>query len=134
MDESMTNSSSQQNNSSADRRYLPRWEVNNRVLYRTEDAAYPHECTSRDIHYGGMCIKSKESIVPGQELMLTIQLSPKADPIEASGRSVWSRADADETVAGIRFERLTSEAHEMIYNYAFEFQRGEMTKNWFKGW
>ena len=117
-----------------DRRYLPRWNVANRILYRKDNETLGHECQSKDIHDAGICIHCGEDIQANDKLSLIIYLSKSSTPIEAYGRVVWNKKNDKDTLAGIRFERLTSEAREMIFNYAFESQRDKIVNNWFKGW
>ena len=120
--------------SNADRRYFPRWEACNRIVYRLEGDPRDRECFSKDIHCEGMCINAHELLDPQKMLFLTIYLSPTSDPIEAAGRPAWQRHDGNDVCVGIRFERLDSRARETIFNYAFEFKRDALVKNWFKGW
>jgi len=123
-----------QSNSKDDRRYFPRWQANNKVMYRKQDDMYPHVCLSKDIHCEGMCLRAPEAIASDQKLALVIYLSPDSDPINADGRVMWNRTQGHDNLVGIHFERLTSAAREKIFNYAFDFQREDMVKNWFKGW
>src|SRR3989338_9069822 len=74
--------------SPADRRYLPRWEIENRILYRKEDDVVYHECTTKDLHCGGVCFFSKEAVQAGRKVTLTIYLTDDI-AIHLKGETAW---------------------------------------------
>jgi len=75
----------------SDKRYLPRWEVENRVLYRLDNESNPHEGQSKDISCTGACIRTKSKLSPQQKVKLTIYLS-EASSIQVEGEIVWNKS------------------------------------------
>jgi len=115
-----------------ERRYLPRWEVDNRIIYRKNNEDTAHECRSKDIHAMGACLRSDYDIPPYQELDLTIYLADDIEPIHVRGRTLWRVARDKENLIGIRFERISDKISDLIFNYAFEYKKEELMKRWFK--
>ena len=116
-----------------DRRYLPRWEVNNKISYRKDNDILYHDCLSKDINCTGACIRTPEDIPVHQNLKLTICLAENIDPIQVHGRVVWQKGHGEEHSLGIQFDRVSDKTSELIYRYAFEFRHDDLVKSWFKG-
>ncbi|HOW36277.1 MAG TPA: PilZ domain-containing protein [Candidatus Omnitrophota bacterium] len=119
--------------STQDRRYLPRWEVDSKILLRIGDNAVENECRSKDINCAGTCIRTAEKINPNQLLDLTIHLSDDVQPIHARGKAVWSRAQGESNLVGVHFDRIKANDQDLIFQYAFEYKRTDVMRNWFKG-
>ena len=115
-----------------DRRYLPRWEVHNKIFFKAEDATIPHECFSKDINSIGACIVTDQPLDLNKRLQLKIFLADDIRPIEALGRPIWNLGKENQHMVGIRFERITAEAKDLIFQYAFEYQRDDLMKHWYK--
>ena len=117
-----------------DKRYLPRWDVSNRVLFQIEDNESKHEACTKDINLTGACILSKSNIDPNEKIELTIFLSDKAF-VKIKGSVLWAKPQDDETVkAGVHFDLISEESQDLIYQHAFEIERKQIVNNWFKGW
>lgn len=116
-----------------ERRYLPRWEVNNKIFYSKDNELNLNECRSKDINCTGACIRNEEKILPNQQLSLTIVLAENIDPVYVHGKVVWQLERGQEYWTGIRFDRVSDKTSELIFHYAFEFKREELLKSWFKG-
>lgn len=116
-----------------DRRYLPRWEVDNKILYRRENEVSHHECRSKDINCSGACIRTDEEIPLNQELALTVYLADDIEPVHVHGKTVWRLSKEQENLVGIQFDRISDKTSELIFNYAFEYKKEELMKRWFKG-
>lgn len=116
-----------------ERRYLPRWEVSNKILYQREDELVAHECLSKDINATGACIRTTSEIKPNQKLNLTVYLADDIEPVRVHGKVVWYLNRNAETWAGIQFDAVNDKTGELIYNYAFEYKKDQLMKNWFKG-
>ena len=121
----------------ADRRYLPRWEVRNKILFKkAEEETAAHQANSIDITSAGMCLDTSEPVTPNGRLNLMIYLADDIEPIDALGRVVWQKpksSEGSENIVGIYFERISKQAQDLIFNYAFEYKHAEMVQRWFKG-
>jgi len=122
-----------QESENSDRRYLPRWDVTNKVLYRETDDAVYRESTSKDINASGACICVRDSFDIGDKIILTIHMSKKSPPIHAKGRVVWRVLKDAESLVGIYFEKISEKAKDIIYDYAFEYKKDDLLKLWFEG-
>ena len=118
----------------AERRYLPRWEVNNRVLCRTDaDLDLPHECRSVDLSCSGVGLVARDKIEPQQKVKLTIYLT-ESKAIEVEGRVVWHKLSLYGHLAGVIFENAPSDIQDTILRYAFEFKKRDVINHWYEGW
>lgn len=120
-------------NSGTDRRYLPRWEVNNRIQYQLEHGVKVNEAQTKDLSCSGMSLVVSEAIPLNQKLKLKIYLSGNTF-VDTDGEIVWCRPTVKGNVVGIDFRGITENAKEVILNYAFEVKRGDLIKHWFDGW
>ena len=98
----MSNSQSIAQNMGEERRYLPRWAVSNRVIYQRESGTAVHEGHSRDVHFAGACICTKEHLPLNQKLKLTIYLSDHT-AIEVDGTVLWHKPMGEQYLVGINF-------------------------------
>src|SRR3989338_1769499 len=77
---------------SLERRYLPRWVVSNKVLYRVNDHALSQECVSKDISCNGISIVTDELLPTDQKVKLTIYLEGDL-VVRVEGSVIWNRLD-----------------------------------------
>ena len=119
--------------SDKDLRYFPRWEVSNRVVLQRENDALTHECLSKDINSSGACVRTNENVLPNTKLNLTIYLAENIEPIEVYGRVLWQKMFDGESQLGIKFERISDKASNLIFQYAFEYKKEDLIKQWFRG-
>lgn len=119
--------------SEADQRYLPRWEIRNRVLYSLDSDQYPKEGRTKDLSGTGVCILTRENIIPHQKIQLTIYLS-EGTMVKVQGNVVWVRPSTIENQLGINFREISDDAQELILQHAFEINKSEVLKHWFNGW
>ncbi|GEM_PF-582308 len=117
----------------SDRRYLPRWEVDNKILYRKEGDSEYRPCRSKDINCVGICIRTDETIDVNQPLSLTVYLAEGIAPVYVHGRALWRKLIGTENLVGILFDQVSDKTSERIFAYAFEYKRDELMKNWFRG-
>lgn len=117
----------------SERRYLPRWQVDNKISYKLEEQPQPYECHSRDINSSGVCIRTTQNIPLQQKLDLTVYLAKDIDPVEVRGSVVWKAQRESENWFGVKFDRVSEKTNDLIFKYAFEHKREEVMKNWFKG-
>ena len=115
-----------------DRRYLPRWEVDNKIRYQKENDAPYQECRSKDINCSGACMRTSEDIPLNQALNLTIYLADGIEPIYVHGHTRWRVVRDNESLVGIQFDRINDKTSDRIFQYAFEYKREELMKRWFK--
>ena len=119
----------------ADQRYFPRWNVNNRVLYKSEsdpDHSLRHGHT-KDLSGVGACLYLKEFLPPCQKITLGIHLSPKAT-IDLRATVVWQKAEDLAYLTGVAFYETSDEAQQLILEHAFELDRKKLLEHWYKGW
>jgi len=116
-----------------ERRYLPRWEINNRVLYRKPNEDFYRECHSRDLHSDGVCVECVDPLADGTQVSLTISLSPDV-AVNVEGRIRWKQSLDGKQLVGIKFENITKKVQDLILDCAFNLKKEALTKNWFEGW
>ncbi|MBI5150487.1 MAG: PilZ domain-containing protein [Candidatus Omnitrophica bacterium] len=119
----------------SDQRYFPRWNVNNRVVYRSEiapDHQFRHGHT-KDLSCAGACLYLKEFIPPQQRITLNINLSPKT-AIDVRATVVWQKAGKMSYLTGIAFHDISEADQGQILEHAFEFDRSKLLEHWYKGW
>ncbi|OGX25118.1 MAG: hypothetical protein A3D10_09390 [Omnitrophica WOR_2 bacterium RIFCSPHIGHO2_02_FULL_48_11] len=119
--------------SESDRRYFPRWEVQNRVLYRLENAELTKECQSRDINCSGACLCSEQNLLVNQRLKLTLFLADNVS-VHVDGKVLWTQTNHNDYLIGVNFVDTHEEIQGMILQYAFELKKSDLVKHWFKGW
>jgi len=116
-----------------ERRYLPRWEVNNRVICRLDSTPEALECRSRDLSCAGIEIISQQSLQPRQKVNLTICLT-ETKALDVTGHVVWQRAASVGNISGVVFENVPQEIQDAILKYAFEFKKKDVINHWYEGW
>lgn len=118
---------------SADKRYIPRWEVDNRILYSLNRERKERECRSKDLSCVGACIHTRENIPEDQKLKLKVFLSENTC-FDVEARILWKKSTQDGYALGVAFDNITPEVQELILTYAFEVKRDDLVKHWFDGW
>ena len=120
--------------SSPDRRYFPRWEVNNKVFYKKDRDRLSKECVSRDINCTGASILTGENLSPQQKLKLAIYLD-KGVVVHVTGKVCWVKGtDQSSNLIGVVFDETTKKAQDLILKYAFELNKEKLIQHWFHGW
>ena len=118
----------------SDQRYLPRWEVSNRVLYQFDNDNEPHEGKTKDLSCAGVRIETGEKLVLKKDIKLTIYLSADIS-VTVNGKVAWTKPSKDhQSEIGITFQNVPEQVQETILQHAFEINREEVVKHWFKGW
>ena len=117
----------------SDKRYLPRWEVGNKILYQQQGKARSAEALSHDLSCAGTSILADEDIQLNQKLKLTIYLDQNTS-IRVDGRVCWSKQADSKHLIGVNFEQTSRKAQDLILKYAFELDREKLVNHWFKGW
>lgn len=122
-------------NPPSDQRYFPRWNVNNRVLYRSESSPdhHLHHGHSKDISCAGACLYLKEFLPPQQKIALSVHLSPSIN-LDLRATIVWQKAEEMSYLTGIAFHEINETAQKQILEHAFEFDRSKVLEHWYKGW
>lgn len=115
-----------------DHRYFPRWEVANKITYKHESGVNFHDCVSRDISNTGICLRTYEKIQPKQKILMTVELSDGIS-IQVQGRAMWEQINGKDFLVGVRFEDISEKVQEMIFNCAFESQKGQFQEKWYEG-
>jgi c-di-GMP-binding flagellar brake protein YcgR len=122
-----------QNLNSSDRRYIPRWEVNNKILYKKAADAVYKEARSKDISCCGACLCVDERLSPKERLTLEIHLNDEI-AFSIEGKALWNSQLGESFLAGITFSNVSPRTQELILEYAFSFKPKAMIDHWFKGW
>ena len=119
----------------AERRYIPRWSVSNKILYRKEKSTSYREAASKDITCAGACLLSEECLLPQQKLSLVIYLCDDV-AVQIDGTVMWQATNhqPNHNLIGIRFENTSSRVQELILEYAFEYKKEALSQFWFRGW
>ena len=123
----------QQNFTYNDQRYLPRWEVQNRVLYSFENDSYLHKAHTKDLSCAGACLRVAEPLSPAQKVKMTVFLSENIS-VKLDGVVSWVKPENEQVEVGVAFYNTPMKVQELILEYAFEFKHEELEKQWFKGW
>ena len=115
-----------------DNRYLPRWNVENEVIFKKEGSADYQEGQSKDISAEGACIKTKAEFLPYKNIRLSIFFTEK-DFVDLTGNILWSKVQGDEHLVGIQFKNVSVKDQEKILSHAFELNPQKLKEHWFKG-
>jgi len=117
----------------SEQRYLPRWEVENRVVCRLGEEKRSIECLSKDLSCSGTCIKSEEKLEAKSKVKLTIFLS-KETSVQVEGEIVWNKPSDGKSLSGVVCANTSEKVQQVILNYAFEMKREDLINHWYKGW
>lgn len=117
----------------SDQRYLPRWEISNRVYFYLDHDARTYQGTTKDLSACGTCITTEPILPLRDKIKLTVFLSPHTS-FEVDGRIMWSKTVDGEMQLGVLFETATQKIQELILRHAFEIQKNKVVDQWFKGW
>ena len=117
----------------SDKRYIPRWVVQNKVLYRKENNSAYQETASKDINCSGASFYCNDEVSLNQKLKMVMYLS-ETTAVEVSGTVLWKKNDKDQNLIGVRFENIPPHVQDTILKYAFEFTKEDLTRHWFQGW
>ena len=129
----MNQDSQYKSEESADQRYFPRWEVNNRVLFQLENQMDTFETQTVDLSCAGACLFISKSVKPNQKIKLVIYLSP-AKFVNVNGHILWTKSVDGQLEAGVLFENIPPHTQDVILQHAFELRRDQVIRNWYKGW
>lgn len=116
-----------------DKRYFPRWQVKNRIVYHFEGQIQLHNAQSCDLSCAGVSLVSQFPLVPGQKLKLRIYLFEDKS-VEVKGHPVWVRETEEGYLSGVHFTDSTTEVQNKILEYAFEIKKEDVVNHWFEGW
>lgn len=103
--------------SGEDNRYLPRWEVNNRVLLKEENSKVYKEFSTVDVSATGLCLKKTQEIKKNKKLNLVIYLN-KCVAVHAKGHVCWEKKKGKGKILGVYFDEISDEAQDFIFDYA----------------
>lgn len=115
-----------------ERRYLPRWEVRNRILYQLPNSSRINESTTKDINATGASFFSRHAFELKQPVKLTIYLSPDVT-VTVNGHVAWSKnVDKDENLLGVEFDNVDNQVQNKILEHAFELGDDNLMRSWYK--
>ncbi len=118
---------------SAEKRYFPRWQVKNRIVYHFEGQDHFHEARSRDLSCAGVSLVSQFPLTKEQKLKMRIYLF-EDKTVEVEGCPVWVKETEEGYLSGVHFTNSTAEIQNKILEYAFEIKKQDVVKHWFEGW
>jgi len=116
-----------------DRRYFPRWEVNNKVICKLTNQQTEIECSSHDINCAGASIYTDQEVSPDQKVKLVIRLDEDVS-VQVTGKVCWKKVEDNQHLIGIDFEETSRKAQDLILKYAFELDKEKLRKHWFSNW
>lgn len=119
--------------SSDDKRYLPRWEVKNRVLYSAENDPSIHEAHTKDLSCAGACLCVPEALSLSQKVKMTVFLNENVS-VKLDGVVNWIKPMDKAVEVGIAFYNTPMKVQDLILEHAFEFKHEELERQWFRGW
>ena len=108
-------------NAGSDKRYLPRWEVNNRIQYQLEHDLKVYEARTKDLSCAGACLVISEAIPLKQKVKMKIFLSENTT-VEAEGKIVWCRPTTRGNIVGIDFCETPEEVKGIIQQSSCSLQ------------
>lgn len=130
----MTNSSpSVQEASFTDKRYFPRWEVKNRVLFQNENDCEVHEGTTKDLSCAGTCLFTNQTFHLHQKIKLVVYLSEQVS-LSLQGIVVWIKGGEPLHEIGVIFYNTPSKAQDLMLQFAFSLNKERFLSQVFKGW
>ena len=118
---------------SNDRRYIPRWETESRILYQFENSKEFLHGKTVDLNSTGTCLCVGTLPSPERKVNLTIYLTDHT-VIECEGNIVWTKQQNDKTFLGVRFTNPDAETQEVILEHAFKIDRDRFLEQFFRGW
>ena len=117
----------------SDKRYFPRWEIQNRVSYRRLTNHKTHTGYTQDLSCTGACLLINEVICPQEELFLTVYLS-RDKKVELQGRIIWTTPIDKKTKLGIHFFNTPPQVADIILEHAFRLNPTRYRQHLFEGW
>ena len=117
----------------SDQRYLPRWQVKNRILFQSEDYSSTQEGHTKDLSCTGVCFYTALNLNPRQKVRLTIYLSDQVS-VKVNGEVIWVRPAQDLNQVGVIFYGVSQKSQDLILEHAFEIKPNEVSSKWFDGW
>ena len=121
------------NDSASERRYLPRWEVNNRIQYQLGPYADQLEGATKDLNSSGASVVVGRDPLVYKRIRMTVYLDKNVS-FDVDGNIMWTKKENDQYVLGVRFQNLTPEAQDLILEHAFRIDKKKFLKHLFKGW
>ena len=117
-----------------DKRYVPRWQVNNRVQFAVDQRDKVHQGYTKDISCAGACLQlDSHSLLIQQKINLTIYLSDTAS-VQVKGQVAWINPKEDGCDVGVSFCDVSDKVQATLLDYAFEVNRQGIVNHWFKDW
>ena len=117
----------------SERRYFPRWSVENKILYRLRGHASYREGTTKDLSCDGASLLCEEDLKAPCRVNLVLYLDNDI-AVEVTGYVIWNQFTGQRSLVGVRFENTSTKVQDMILQYAFECNKEQLTKYWFEGW
>ena len=128
-----TSSTTIQETSFADKRYFPRWEVKNRVLFQKENDLEVQEGYTKDLSCAGTCLYTDQQLALHQKLKLVVYLSEEIS-LSLQGIIVWIKTEASVYKIGVIFYNTPLEAHDTMLQFAFSLNKEKFLNHIFQGW
>ena len=65
---------------------------------------------------------------------MTIYLADDIEPIEAIGRPIWNAVKENQNLSGVRFDRISSSARDLIFQFAFVHKKEDLMRQYNDAW
>jgi len=115
------------------KRYTPRWNLQDRSAYQMNIGSEACEGHLKDVSCTGACVETDQDLPINQNVNLTLHL-PDRGAINVCGTAVWAKAVNSHYEIGIHFFNTSSEAQDTILQHAARANKRLLTEHWFKGW
>ncbi len=115
-----------------DKRYFPRWEVQNRVLFQLKDNPEIFEGHTTDLSCVGMCLYAHQPLSIHQKIKLVVYLSGETS-VSLFGIAVWANNEESSRKVGIVFYNTPLETQDLILQFAFNLNKERFLNDVFEG-
>jgi len=127
------NNSESLNPFGSDKRYIPRWDVDNRVIFSYHNGQHQYEARTKDLSCAGACLLTNRIAPEEHQIKLKVFLSEHIS-FDVTAHVVWKSLSDGEFSLGVTFDDITPDIQELILTYAFEVKKDDVIKHWFSGW
>ncbi|MCA9400983.1 MAG: PilZ domain-containing protein [Candidatus Omnitrophica bacterium] len=115
------------------KRHLPRYEVNLKALYKSENNVFPSKTKVLDISCGGAKIIINEQAAIGEHFVLNIDLIFNRR-IFLQSHVAWVKPNNQFWDVGLSFHDLTQEMQEQLLEFTYGHNKDQTVQHWFNGW
>ena len=134
MNNSSPNNQGRSEFNSAENRYFPRWDVEDKIEYFLDSTTHAYHGLTKNLSCNGACLWLSDDLYINEKISLRIHLS-EDDIARVHSRVSWVVKMPDgSNVAGVKFYDVTTRAQELILKHAFTVKKDQFIQNFFSGW